>query len=148
MTTTSDAIVQEITINAPAARVFAALTTPEQCVKWWGVEGRFQSTRMESDLRPGGKWIVYGARGDGGEFTVRGEYREISRPHVLSFTWLPDWDEGALESLVRFDIEEANGVTTLRLTHSGLTDGRSRAHHQGWVEVLGKLRGFAENGGH
>jgi uncharacterized protein YndB with AHSA1/START domain len=143
--TNSDTIVQEITINAPIARVFAALTTPEQCVKWWGVEGRFQSTRMESDLRPGGKWVMRGTRGgDGGEFTVRGEYREIAGPHLLSFTWLPDWDEGAPESLVRFDLEEANGVTTLRLTHSGLTGERSRAHHQGWAEVLGKLRAFAE----
>jgi uncharacterized protein YndB with AHSA1/START domain len=143
--TNSDTIVQEITINAPIARVFAALTTPEQCVKWWGVEGRFQSTRMESDLRPGGKWIMRGTRGgDGGDFTVRGEYREIARPYLLSFTWLPDWDEGAPESLVRFDLEEANGITTLRLTHSGLTGERSRAHHQGWAEVLGKLQAFAE----
>jgi uncharacterized protein YndB with AHSA1/START domain len=142
--TTSETIVYEIAINAPAARVFAALTTPEQCVKWWGVAGRFQSTRMESDLRPGGKWIVYGTRGDGGEFTIRGEYREIARPHLLSFTWLPDWEEGAPESLVRFDLEETNGITTLRLTHSGLTGERSRAHHQGWAELLGKLRAFAE----
>jgi uncharacterized protein YndB with AHSA1/START domain len=144
-TPSSDPIIQEITINAPATRIFAALTTPDQCVKWWGVEGRFQASQMECDLRPGGKWIMRGTRGDnGGAFTIRGEYREIARPRLLSFTWLPDWDEGAIESLVRFDLEEANGVTTLRLTHSGLSSERSRAQHQGWGEILGQLRAFVE----
>lgn len=139
-----DTISQEITINAPASRVYAALTTPNQCVKWWGIDGRFQSTKMESDLRPGGKWIVRGTRGGGGEFTVRGEYREITPPRLLSFTWLPDWDEDAAESLVRFELSEANGVTTVRLTHSGLAGERARMHHQGWIEILGKLRQLVE----
>lgn len=139
-TTVIDTIVQEITIDAPAARVFAALTIPEQCVKWWGIEGRFQSTRMENDLRPGGKWIVYGRRADGGDFTVRGEYRDVAHPTLLSFTWLPDWSDGATASLVRFDLKETNGITTLRLTHSGLTSDAARAQHQGWPLLLGNLR--------
>ncbi len=143
-TTAGDTIVQEIRINAPASRVFAALTTPDQCVQWWGIEGRFQSTRMESDLRPGGKWIVYGLRADGGNFTVRGEYCEVAQPYLLSFTWLPDWAEGATESLVRFDLEEANGITTVRLTHSGLTSEAARAQHQGWPVLLGNMRAFGE----
>jgi len=144
-TTASDTIVQEIQINAPATRVFAALTTPDQCVRWWGIEGRFQSTRMESDLRPGGKWIIHGLRADGGDFTVRGEYREVAHPYLLSFTWLPDWADGATESFVRFDLEDANGITTLRLTHSGLTTAAGRMHHQGWPILLGNLRRFAEH---
>jgi hypothetical protein len=52
-TSTNDVIVQEIIVNAPAKRVFEALTDPDQRVKWWGAEGRFQTTQMESDLRPG-----------------------------------------------------------------------------------------------
>ena len=50
----SDAIVQEILIKAPAELVFEALTNPAQRVQWWGAEARFQATKMESDLRPGG----------------------------------------------------------------------------------------------
>jgi len=49
----SDAIIKEIVIKAPAARIFEALADPAQRVKWWGTEGRFQATHMESDLRPG-----------------------------------------------------------------------------------------------
>jgi uncharacterized protein YndB with AHSA1/START domain len=52
---TTDAIIQEITIKAPAERIFEALIDPHERMKWWGAEGRFRVTHMESDLRPGGK---------------------------------------------------------------------------------------------
>jgi uncharacterized protein YndB with AHSA1/START domain len=142
----SDTIVQEITINAPAERVFEALTNPDQRVKWWGAEGRFQTTHMESDLRPGGKWIVRGIGVGGKPFSVRGEYRKLERPHLLVFTWLPDWQENAPETLVRFDLEEKNGITTVRLTHSGLTSESSRASHRGWPEIMAWLQAYAEAG--
>ena len=57
-----DAIVQEITIKAPASRVFEALIDPAQRMKWWGQKGRFETTNVESDLRPGGRWLMSGAR--------------------------------------------------------------------------------------
>jgi uncharacterized protein YndB with AHSA1/START domain len=50
-----DAIIQEITIKAPAAQVFEALVAPAQRMKWWGQKGRFETTNAESDLRPGGR---------------------------------------------------------------------------------------------
>jgi uncharacterized protein YndB with AHSA1/START domain len=100
-----DTIVQEITIKASAERVFEALTDPRQRMKWWGAEGLYRATDMESDLRPGGKWSTRGT-GYGKSFSVRGEYRVIERPRVLAFTWIPDWQENAPESLVRFDLTE------------------------------------------
>jgi uncharacterized protein YndB with AHSA1/START domain len=44
--------------------------------------------------------------------TVAGEYRKIELPRLLVFTWLPDWQEDATETLVRWDLEEKEGVTT------------------------------------
>jgi uncharacterized protein YndB with AHSA1/START domain len=140
----SDTIIREITIDAPAERIFEALTNPEQRLKWWGAEGLYRGTHMESDLRPGGKWITRGVGRDGKRFTVQGTYREIERPRLLVFTWLPDWDAEPLESLVRFDLVERGGVTTVRLTHSGLTTESSRAHHQGWPQVLAWLQAYVE----
>jgi hypothetical protein len=55
-----EAIVQEITIKAPASRVFEALIDPAQRMKWWGQKGRFETTNVESDLRPGGRWLMSG----------------------------------------------------------------------------------------
>jgi uncharacterized protein YndB with AHSA1/START domain len=146
-TGTSDTIVQEITIKGSAERIFEALTNPNQRVKWWGAEGRFQATQMESDLRPGGKWMMRGVGLGGRPFSVGGEYRNIERPHLLVFTWLPDWQENASESLVRLDLEEKDGVTTVRLTHSGLTSESSRDHHRGWPQVLAWLQAYVGAGG-
>ena len=139
----TDTIVKEIRIKASAARIFEALTDPDQRLKWWGEEGQYRGTHMESDLRPGGKWVTRGIGRGGRPFTVKGEYRQIDRPHVLVFTWLPDWDPNASETLVRFDLAETGGVTTVRLTHSGLTGESTRAH-QGWPQVLGWLQAYAE----
>jgi uncharacterized protein YndB with AHSA1/START domain len=64
---------------------------------------------------------------------------------VLAFTWRPSWEANAPESLVRFDLDEKDGVTTVRLTHSGLTSAASRDHHKGWPQVLAWLRRYVES---
>ena len=145
MTTTGadQTIIQEITIKAPARRIFEALTDPEQRKEWWGSEGRFQTTHVESDLRVGGKWMM-GGTGFGRPFSIRGEYRTIEPPHVLAFTWLPDWQPNPTETLVRFDLTEKDGITTVRLTHSGLTPEGLQAH-KGWPQILVWLRGYVEH---
>jgi uncharacterized protein YndB with AHSA1/START domain len=140
----NDTIVQEIVIKAPAQRVFEALTNPAQRTKWWGAEGRFQTTHTESDLRPGGKWMMCGNGIGGRPFTIRGEYRQIEPPRLLVFTWLPDWQDDPFETLVRFDLTENNGITAVRLTHSGLTTENSRLSHKGWPQILTWLQEYCE----
>jgi uncharacterized protein YndB with AHSA1/START domain len=80
----------------------------------------------------------------GKPFTVRGEYRSVERPRLLEFTWLADWDESGLETIVRFDLEETEGATTVRLTHSGFTCETSRELYQGWPWLLALLRTHVE----
>ncbi len=143
-TNTIDAIVAEITIKASAEQIFQALTDPAQRVKWWGFKGRFQTNHMESDLRAGGRWLMSGIGMGGKPFEIHGVYRTIERPRVLAFTWLPSWDETATETLVRFDLDERDGVTMVRLTHSGFASEASRTRHQGWPQILGWLKGYAE----
>lgn len=144
-TTAPDTIVQEITINAPAARVFEAFANPFERVKWWGAdESRFRTTHMESDLRPGGRWAMSGKRQDGQPFSVKGEYRAVERPTLLVFTWLPSWQGDATESLVRVEFAESDGATHVRLTHSGLTSEPSRTSHRGWPQILAWLRAYVE----
>ncbi len=140
----SDTITQEIQIKAPAERVFTALTDPEERLKWWGGPGaRFKLTSFESDLRPGGKWTMR-AESSGKPVTIRGEYRIIEPPRLLVFTWLPDWYDHATESLVQWDLEEHAGLTTVRLTHSGLATEEARNSHRGWPQILGWLEAYIE----
>jgi uncharacterized protein YndB with AHSA1/START domain len=138
-----ETIIQEITIKASAKRIFEALANPEQRKEWWGAEGRFQTTNVESDLRVGGKWKMVGTT-FGRTFTIKGEYRAIEPPHVLEFTWLPDWQPNPTETLVRFDLTEKDGLTTVRLTHSGLTREGLQAH-KGWPQILTWLLAYVEH---
>ena len=142
-TSTSETIVQEITIKAPAARIFEALTDPNQRMAWWGLKDRFETTHVESDPRPGGKWLMSGTGMGGKPFVIKGEYRVVEPPTTLAFTWLPDWFPDATESLVRIDLAEKDGKTVVRLTHSGLTAEGAQAH-KGWPQILGWLRAYAE----
>ena len=142
-TRSDNTIVQVIVINAPAERIFDALTEPTQRMQWWGAEGRFQTTHMESDLRVGGKWTMGGSGMGGKSFRVSGQYLTIERPHLLVFTWLPDWHENPRESVVRIELREDGSVTSVRLTHSGLTAEGARVH-RGWPDILDWLRAFVE----
>ena len=142
-TSGNETIVKEITIKASAERVFEPLTDPRQRVKWWGVEGKFQATQMESDLRPGGAWVMRGTGIGGSPFTVQGEYLTVDRPRVLEFTWLPDWRQEP-QTLVRFELEEKDGTTVVRLIHSGLTTASSRERYQSWPWLLASLQAHAE----
>jgi uncharacterized protein YndB with AHSA1/START domain len=52
---------------------------------------------MESDLRPGGKWVMGGTGMGGRPFSFVGEYRKVEPPHLLFFTRLPDWQGDATD---------------------------------------------------
>ncbi len=141
MNRTDDSIVIETEIKASAERIFRALTDPQERVQWWG-KGRARTTHVDSDLRPGGKYVMQ-LDAYGQPHTVEGVYREIVPPSVLSFTWNPSW--GGEESLVRFDIIERDGVSTVRVTHSGLPTEQERAgYSQGWPFNLRLLKEHAE----
>jgi uncharacterized protein YndB with AHSA1/START domain len=142
---TNNAIVKEIIIKAPAERIYEALTDPGQRVKWWGAEGRFKATHMESDLRIGGPWLMSGAGTGGKPFTIRGEYRSIDPPRVLEMTWLADWHENATLTVVRFDLVEKDGSTMVRLTHSGFATEQARETYQGWPWLLSLLQAYVES---
>ncbi|MGH9414123.1 MAG: SRPBCC family protein [Terriglobales bacterium] len=135
-------ITEEITIHAPATRVFDALADATQRRQWWGGE-RFKLTAMENDLRVGGHWAMH-FDAFGRTSSMAGTYRIIDRPHVLEFTWKPDWYENPSESVVRFDLREDDGATHVVLTHSGLETDADRANHRGWPDILVWLRAHAE----
>ena len=63
----------------------------------------------------------------------------LSTLRASIFTWIRD-EEHHPETLVRWDLEETDGVTTVRVTHSGLTSERLRTRHSGWPLILALLR--------
>jgi uncharacterized protein YndB with AHSA1/START domain len=140
----STTLVREITINAAAAKVFAALTDPDQLPKWWGDDETYHCTHMERDLRVGGTWKTTGIGKDGAEFTVEGRYLSIDAPRLREYSWLPSFGTPRdAETVVRFELTERDGATQLRLTHSGFSSSESRDQHDmGWAQVLGWLAAY------
>jgi uncharacterized protein YndB with AHSA1/START domain len=143
-TASADAIVREIMIEASAERIFTALTQPDELLKWWAAEGKFQAVHVESDLRPGGRWKMRIMGCSGTQSTVTGQYRKIERPHLLVFTWIREEEDGT-ETEVRWDLEEREGVTKVRVTHSGLSTESLRARNSGWPLILSLLRACVED---
>lgn len=136
-----DAIVEEITIAGPAARIFDVLTRPEELVKWWHMDGKFRAVRLESDLRPGGKWRMHVERPTGEVLTVAGEYRQIERPSLLVYTWIREQEDG-VETVVHWDLDEKDGITTVRVTHSGLVTEALRKRNGGWPMILRLIQAY------
>lgn len=141
----TDAIVEKITIDAPAGRIFEALTNPAEILRWWNVEGKFRTTAFESDFRVGGKWMIHvaGGCGTGASSVVRGEYRAIEPPTLLSYTWCR-FGEGddERETLVTWELEEKEGATIVSVSHTGLVTRDLRSRNGGWPVILGLLRNY------
>jgi uncharacterized protein YndB with AHSA1/START domain len=165
ITPDQDAVLAEVFIAAPPARVFEAITDPKQRAQWWGVKApaphgvvAFRVTDAQSDLRVGGKWSNDGVRGDGTAFRAEGTYLEINPPRLLVHTRSADF-VGDFETIVRWELEprDVHGLhssgthrmgtgTLLKVQHSGFAGHPDQAsgHQQGWCASLGWLRDFVE----
>ena len=109
-TPTDREIVMTRILDAPRDLVFEAHSSCEHMSHWWGPR-RYEISSCEMDFRPGGAWrIVH--RGEGQEFGFRGEFREIRRPEVISWTFEYEGMPGHV-SVQTVTFEEHDGKTTL-----------------------------------
>ncbi len=140
-------VVEEIRIQAPPERVFRALTEPTEITSWWGVPDRYETREADMDVRVGGRYRFRGTSARHGTFEVTGEYRVVDPPHRLSYTWTPDWDDGARGSLVDIRLEPDGAHTRVIVTHTAFSSRSARDDHsRGWPTVLAGLRTHCEMG--
>jgi uncharacterized protein YndB with AHSA1/START domain len=160
ITPDQNAVIVEIVIAAPPARVFQAISDPAQVPKWWGQSDLYQVTKSTMDVRPGGKWRSDGVGADGKSFYVEGEYLEVDPPRLLVHTWISSYS-GTLKTVVRWELEptdihglhssgprKAGTGTLVRVRQEGFAAVPAQAvsHTDGWKRVLGWLEGFVEKG--
>jgi len=160
VTPDNDAILAEVFIAAPPARVFEAITDPQQRMQWWGDKNVFRVTESKSDLRPGGKWSNEGVTPSGQHFHLEGEYLEVDPPRLLVHTRIADFVDN-IETVVRWELQprEVRGLhssgahpvgtgTLVKVQHSGFAGYLRHAqdHHKGWIGSLVWLRDFIEKG--
>ena len=145
-------ILASVEIAAKPERVFRAITTPDEIVRWWGSDEMYRTKEWEQDLRVGGRWRAKGLGADGVPFSVEGEFLEIDPPRTLKQSWKPDWDGGHTTQLT-YRLEEIAGGTRVTVRHEGFGDRHDscRSHAYGWEAVLRWLGSFsapaADSGG-
>jgi uncharacterized protein YndB with AHSA1/START domain len=129
----------ERAFQAPAQAVFDAWTSEEVMRRWFHGRQAWDTPKAEVDLRIGGAVrVVMRDPEKGAEHGGGGRYTEVDPPNRLAFTWT--WDEDPRETLIELDFEEAEGVTTVRFTHSNLRDEESvRSHEEGWRTCFDNL---------
>lgn len=114
----SDNLIQvySIYINAPAERIWEAITTSE-LTEQWGYGGG-----VEYDLRPGGAYrnlTTPQMKEMGmGDVAVSGTVVEADPPTRLVLTWNPAWQPESEETRLTWELTEyPSGLTWVVLTH-------------------------------
>jgi uncharacterized protein YndB with AHSA1/START domain len=132
----------ERTFAAPAKVVFDAWTSAEMLRRWYPPGADWETPIAEVDLRIGGRLRIMMRSPNGEEFEGGGEYREITEPSRLVFTWAWDVPDVAVGTqLVEVDFtEQPDGTTTVVMINRGLGDQQSReSHREGWEESFENL---------
>lgn len=125
-------------IKAAPAKVWAAITLPEQMLQWWAPDAG-PTLQVEADVRPGGRFSIVFRSMNGEEHNPTGVYLIVVPEQRLVFTWeWPGMPER--ESQVTFLLRSLEGGTEMTLTHERLPDEAARESHElGWNGLLDKL---------
>lgn len=142
-------IEREIVIDAPVAKVWAAVTAAEHIGTWFGNAG------ATIDLRPGGEMTCTWRDGDTVD-TVHAVVEKVDEPHLFAYRWAhaPGIKPAPGKStLVEFTMRPEGGRTRLRVVESGFpgldVPEADRAalyddHTNGWRHELDELRSHVE----
>jgi uncharacterized protein YndB with AHSA1/START domain len=137
-----DELTLELKRVLPAAppAVFAALTDPDELVKWWGPEG-FTVPSLSFDARVGERYRIEMQPPEGDRFHLTGEFREVDPPARLAYTFVwepPDPDD--VETLVTLSLRDLGESTELTHTQGPFkTEERRALHRDGWSDSFDKL---------
>lgn len=112
--------------NAPRETVFAAWTTPEHLMKWWGPP-TWPLIKCTVDLRPGGVWHYCMGGPNGAEAWGRAVYDEITPPERLRFSDAFSDAEGSVvppesHQDVTFTARDGGTIVTMHATYASAAD--------------------------
>ena len=156
MTVGAPQLERELTITrvlaAPRELVFKAWTDPAHLARWWGPKG-FTNPVCEVDARVGGALRIVMRSPDGGEYPMKGEFREVVAPARLVFTNIAIDQDGShmIEGLTTVTFA-AQGDKTLMTLHTravgviALSAQMLDGMEEGWTESIDKLEAHVTKG--
>ena len=138
----ADAIILERTFNAPAARVWKALTDVDQMRQWY-----FDLREFKPQVGFEFEFIV---EHEGNSYHHLCRVTDVVPEKKIAYTWRYKGEPG--DSLVTFEPVPDGDKTRLKLTHTGIetfpkTPAYARKNFEtGWTAIIGsELRQFVEN---
>ena len=129
------------TLDAPAAKVWRAWTTPEQYAQWaYAAAGS-----VEMDVRPGGAWKATVVTPDGGQFPLTGSYLQVAENRLLVVGMdVPGKAEPAAMTL---ELDEQDEHHTRIVLHQTCDTAEERdTAEQGSTMLLDSLTTFLADG--
>lgn len=134
-------IEQTYRLAAPPERVFAALTDPEELVKWFVDKAEFSPKK-------GGSFRLKWAAG----YSLKGRVKAIEPPKKLHLAWIDRFEGGKVfETEARFSLKKKGKGTLLTVTHRGFKSGKQwialyGGIQSGWAYYLSNLRSVLDHG--
>ena len=144
-----DSIEKEIVVRASKERVYAALTTPDQFVKWFalGVEGKLDTAgeRPILDFGEFGKFKIFVVAANPYDYFA---YRCVPGSIYCPQGFLGDVLEHP-STLVEFTLETVAGGTRVHLKESGIAslpaeviEQTLQGNDDGWAFMIGRLEEY------
>lgn len=139
----NEPIIKEVTVNAPAAKVWKAITDKDEMKKWYFDLAEFKPEVGFEFRFKGGK--------DGREYLHICEITEVKENSKIKYSWRYDGYPG--KSFVTFELFEEGNNTKIKLTHEGLesfgTENPDFAKENfiaGWEAIIRtSLKNYFEN---
>jgi len=132
-----------ITINAPAAKVWQALTDPKI------VKQYFFGTNVKSDWKKGSP-IIWEGEWEGKTYQDTGTILDIELGKYVKYNYWSSMSgtENKPENYanITYSLSEKDGKTVLTITQDNIKNKESKEHsEQNWKSVFGKMREMIEN---
>ncbi len=128
-------------IAASPERLFAAWTTPEQLLAWWGPKG-VRCTEAELQLVVGGRYRLGNELPDGQVVFIVGEFLTIEPPSKLVYTWSMEGDAAGPERVTVSFNRDGAGTEVVILHERIIEKTRRDEHSAGWNGCLDKLETY------
>jgi uncharacterized protein YndB with AHSA1/START domain len=136
-------VIKEITVRAPASRVWTALTDKNEMKKWY-----FDL----KDFRPevGFEFRFLGGKDENNQYLHICEITEVVEKKKISYSWRYDGYPG--KSIVTFELLEERENTKIKLIHEGIEtfgtenpDLAKENFEAGWEVIIGtSLKNYFE----
>ena len=133
-----------IEINAPAAKVWEALTNPAI------VKQYFFGTNVKTDWKKGSP-IIWEGEWDGKTYQDTGKILEVDPGKSVKYNYwsimsgTDDTPDNYLD--ITYDLSENGGKTLLTITQEKIKSEEAKNHsEQNWQSVFGKMKEMVEGG--